>query len=181
MDPSFDSAFADVHKMSPPNILIAHARAASKGGAKMENTHPFVVDGIALGHNGTVYDVVPPKDMKPKGGTDSEVLAMMVAERFDEKRDLKSALRSVILEDIVTRRFTAAVLLVSDGRILCGYRDFTDEAKRDYYALKISRCSDYVVLFQETHMGYSGDIAEVDKGEMVSVSLDLSVTRETVR
>jgi len=180
MDPSFDSALEDVKRLPSPNILIAHARAASKGDAKMENTHPFVVDGIVFGHNGTVYDLVPPKGISPKGESDSEVLALTLAERLREKRDLKSALRSVILEDILTKKFTAAILLVSDGRNLYGYRDFSDESKGDYYDLRISRCADYVALFQQTHMGYSGDVSQLKKGEMAAVSLDLSVAREIV-
>ncbi len=181
MDPSFDSALEDVRKLQSPNILVAHARAASKGAARMENTHPFIVDGIVVGHNGTVYDLAPPEGMTPRGDSDSEVLAMMVAERFREKGDLKSALRSVVLEEVLTKKFTAAVMLVSDGRRLYGYRDFADEAKGDYYDLRIAKCSDYVALFQQTHMGYSGDVVQLKKGELAAVSADLSVTREIIR
>lgn len=180
MDPSFDSALADVPRLSHPNILIAHVRAASRGSAKMENTHPFIVDGIVLGHNGTVYDLLPPKDASPKGESDSEVLAMLVAERFEEKRDLRSALRSVIVEDIFPRKFSAAILLVSDGRKLYGYRDFTDESKGDYYDLRIASCSDHVALFQETYAGYSVEVSQLRKGELATVSLDLSIEREMV-
>lgn len=181
MDPSFDSALADVRRIVPPNILIAHARAASSGGAKMENTHPFVVDGIVLGHNGTVYDLALPRNKAPKGETDSEILAMLLAERFQEKRDLASALQSLILEEISSRKFTAAMLLASDGKVLCGYRDFTDDAKADYYDLRIAKCTDHVALFQETYLGYSGEVSHLSKGELVTVSPDLSIRRVQVR
>jgi len=181
MDPSFDSALQDVQRLTSPNILIAHARAASKGGAKMENTHPFIANGIALGHNGTVYDLEPPEGTTPKGESDSEVLTILVSERCKEGHDLGSALEAVITEEIVPRGFTAAILIASDGRKLYGYRDYTDEAKSSYYDLRIARCADFVVLFQETFMGYSGDQSQVKKGELVSVSLDLTVERRLVR
>ena len=181
MDPSFDSALAEIPKLSSPNILIAHARAASAGGAKMENTHPFIVDGMVLGHNGTVYDLGPPKRTKPKGESDSEILAILVAERFEEKRDLRSAMKSVITEELATKKFSAAILLASDGRKLYGYRDYADEAKADYYDLRMARCAEYVVLFQQTFVGYAGDVLQLRRGELASVSLDLSVEREMVR
>jgi predicted glutamine amidotransferase len=181
MDASFDSALAQVRRLTAPNILIAHARAASKGGAKMENTHPFVIDGIVLGHNGTVHDLAPPEGMSPKGESDSEVIAMLVAARLLEKGDMESALRSVIIEDILTKDFSAAILLASDGSKLYGYRDFSDDAKAHYYDLRFSSCSDHVALFQETYLDYQGNVLQVSKGEMVTVSLDMSVRRQQIR
>lgn len=180
LDPSFDAALTDVQKLPSPNILIAHARAASKGGAKMENTHPFVIGGLVLAHNGTVYDLGPPKGVVPKGESDSELLALMLAERYAEKRDLERALTSLIIEEIGRRKFSAAVLLVSDGKTLFGYRDFERQDRASYYDLRIARCEDHIALYQESVTGYAGDVSQVSKGELVSVSLDLSVRRRMV-
>jgi len=180
LDPSFDAAVSDVMKLHPPSIVIAHARAASKGGAKMQNTHPFVVGGLVLAHNGTVHGLAPPKGETPKGESDSEVLAMMLAHRYEEKRDLESALVSVIREDIAGKEFSAAVLLVSDGRTLFGYRDYSKEERASYYDLRIAMCEGRVVLYQESYTGYDGEVSQVRKGELVSVSLDLSVGKRMV-
>jgi len=179
-DPSFDAALMDVGRLPAPNILIAHARAASKGSAKMENTHPFVIDGLVLAHNGTVYDLEPPKGTVPKGESDSEVLALMLAERYAKERDLERAITALITEDIRRRKFSAAVLLVSDGRTLFGYRDFTSDDRASYYDLRIANGDGHVALYQETAMGHTGESSQVSKGELVEVSLDLSVRRRMV-
>lgn len=179
-DPSFDAALMDAQKMPSPNILIAHARAASKGSAKMENTHPFVIGGLVLAHNGTVYDLEPPKGAIPKGESDSELLALILAERYAQEGDLERALTSLITEDIGRRKSSAAVLLVSDGRTLFGYRDFTSDDRASYYDLRIAKGDGHVALYQETVMGYTGESSQVSKGELVGVSLDLSVRRRMV-
>lgn len=179
LDPSFDSALRDVHRLKAPNILIAHARAASKGGAKMENTHPFVKGGVVLAHNGTVRSLPElPKGMVQKGESDSEVLAMLLAQRFDRTKDIGHALRALVVEDLEGKDFSALILLVSDGRTLLGYRDYERDDRASYYDLRIARCGDYVALFQESFMGYSGSVSSVKKGELVSVGLDLTVKSE---
>lgn len=177
LDPSFDSAMQDVERLKAPNILIAHARAASKGGAKMENTHPFVVNGIVVGHNGTVQDLEPPRGKIPKGESDSEILAMLLAERYSESNDIEYSIKSLVSEDIRDKDFSAVVLLVSDGKTLFGYRDYKRDDRASFYNLGVARCKDYVALYQETFMGYSGDLSQVAKGELVSISLDQSVKR----
>lgn len=178
LDPSFDSALVDVVKLEPPNILIAHARAASAGGATLPNTHPFIVNDIVVGHNGTISDFHPKTKRTPKGETDSERLALLLGDRMDEMGALKTALKSVILEDLASKEFTAAILLASDGQRLYGYRDFANADRADYYDLRIAKCDGYVALFQESFVGYCGRISRVKKGELVSIDLDLTVKRE---
>lgn len=176
-DPSFESAVQDVVRLPPPSFLIAHARAASTGGATIQNAHPFVVGRTALAHNGTVYGLKPPYGKVPKGESDSEVLALILENRLEQGQDLVSALTSVIREDIAGHDFSAAVLIVSDGERLLAYRDFKDPARASYYDLKLARLPDSVVLFQETRCGYDGEISQVAKGELVSIDLDLGVDR----
>jgi hypothetical protein len=98
---------------------------------------------------------------------------------MSEKGDIKTALKSVILEDIVKHKFSAAVLLVSDGKVLLGYRDYTKLP--EYYDLRIAKCGSYVSLFQETCLGYKTRTSQVKKGQLVSVGLDLKVRREMIR
>lgn len=180
MDPSFDSALEDIPELVPPNILIAHVRAASKGTATLPNTHPFVVDGMVLGHNGTIEGFHPRTTRKPKGDTDSERLALLVADRLDEKGDLGEALKSVIRGELSEHEFSSAIMLASDGKRLYGYRDFAKRNRADYYDLRMSQCKEYVALYQQTFMGYRGRQSRVEKRELVSVGLDLRVKRERV-
>lgn len=181
IDPSFDSALEDMPELISPNILIAHARAASAGGATLPNTHPFVVGGIVLAHNGTIKNFNPVTKLKPKGETDSERLLLVLTDRLEEMGDLRSALKSLIRDDIRQHKFSAAILLVSDGKTLYGYRDYSDARKASYYDLRIAKCEDYVTLFQETYLGYHARTTRVKKGELVSVSLDLKIRREMLR
>jgi predicted glutamine amidotransferase len=181
LDPSFDSALEDIQELDSPNILISHARAASAGGASLPNTHPFVVDGIVLGHNGTIEAFNPQTKLRPKGDTDSERLLLVLAEKMEEVGDLRSALKSLIVDDILQHKFSAAILLVSDGKTLFGYRDYSDSRKASYYDLRIAKCQDYVALFQETYLGYDARVSRVKKGELVSVDLDLKLKREMIR
>src|SRR4030042_774146 len=58
-DRSYDDAIDAVKKVSTPNIVIAHVRAASSGGVALETTHPFIVDGLIFAHNGTVNGLHP--------------------------------------------------------------------------------------------------------------------------
>ncbi len=168
-------------RLDSPNILIAHARAASTGGATLPNTHPFVVGGIVLAHNGTIKNFDPVTKFKPKGETDSERLLLVLADRFEEKGDFRSALKSLITDDILRRKFSAAIMLVSDGKNLYGYRDYSDSRKASYYDLRIAKCEDYVSLFQETYLGYDARTTRVKKGELVSIGLDLKIRREMLR
>lgn len=178
LDPSYDSALQDIQKLRTPNILIAHARAASKGGARMENTHPFVVGGVVLAHNGTVHSSLrTPRTSVPKGESDSEVLAMLLADRVEETRDLETALESLVVEDLGGKDFSAAIILASDGETILGYRDYKDEERASYYDLWLARCRDYVAFYQQSYIGYSGELSQVSKGELVSVTKDLSIRR----
>ena len=177
-DPSFDSAMNDVRKLSAPNILIAHTRALSQGVASIPNTHPFIMGGLVLGHNGTLSDFNPTTRHKPKGETDSELLMALLADRFDEKKNLRSAVRSLIKEDVADHEFSALILLISDGKKLYGYRDYGPGRSADYYDLRIARCGDCVVLFQESKLTYECELPGFRKGELAIVDLDLNVERE---
>ncbi len=178
LDPSFDSALEDIPDLDSPNILMAHVRAASSGSVTLPNTHPFVVGGIVLAHNGTLENFEPATKLKSKGETDSERLLLVLTERFEETGDVRSALKSLIENDILRHKFSAAILLVSDGKNLYGYRDFSNPRKASYYDLRIAKCGDYVSLFQETCLGYDARVSRVKKGELVSVGLDLKIRRE---
>ena len=180
MDPSFDAAVKEIPRLATPNILLAHARAASAGGASLANTHPFVVNGLVVAHNGTITDYNPITRDRTKGETDSERLALVLADRYVETGSVKLAIESVVKNDFRSHKFSAAILLVSDGNVLYGYRDYSDERKSNYYDLKIAACEDYVTMFQESHIGYGGEVTGVRKGELVAIDKDLGITRQMI-
>lgn len=177
-DPAFDSALKDVARLDRPNILIAHVRALSHGVASIPNTHPFIMNGLVLGHNGTLDDFKPSTRHKPKGETDSEILMALLADRMDEKKDLRSAVRSLIKEDVADHDFSALILMISDGKKLYAYRDYGRGRSQDYYNLRLARAGDSVVLFQETRLKYECELPTIRKGELAIVDLNLNIERE---
>ena len=183
MDPFFDSAILSIQSIFAPNVLIAHARAASRGTVSMENTHPFMTEDLVIAHNGTVHDFDPVTKRKPKGQTDSERLLMLLAERKDELGSLESALKAVVTKDLRSHNFSAAVILVSDGKRLYGYREYTKPENEWYYKLKLAKCEGALMLFQEVvdETSRQGEVSELKNGELVSIDLDLKVRREQLR
>ncbi len=185
ISPAFaDSAYKDavdqVRNLDAPNILIAHVRAASSGGVAIENTHPFIVNGIVFAHNGTVRGLPSDKSGRQKGQTDSELLALLVADKMKEKGALSAAVESVVRENIDNRDFSAAIILASDGKTLVGYRDYSDPGRAGYYNLKIAKCADSVSLFQEIAVGCDGERSEVGKRQLVEVDSELRVKTEEI-
>jgi predicted glutamine amidotransferase len=177
-DPAFESAFKGIDKLSRPNIVIAHVRALSHGVASIPNTHPFIMDGLVLGHNGTLDDFRPVTRHKPKGETDSEILIALLADRMDETKNLRSAVRSLIKEDVADHEFSALILMISDGKKLYAYRDYGRGRSPDYYNLRIARVGDGIIMFQETRLKYECELPTIRKGELVIVDLDLNIERE---
>jgi predicted glutamine amidotransferase len=178
-DRSFEVAMSKASKLCPPGIVIGHIRAASLGNAKLVNTHPFIVGGLVFGHNGTLKGFHPITKRKSLGETDSELLALVLADRYEHDHDLRTALKTVIREEVLGREFTGAILLASDGKTLCGYRDYSMNGS--YYDLRVATGKESTVLFQETRNGIDGSVSQVKRGELVSIGLDLEVTRETIR
>ena len=180
-DESFDSAREDVFNIKGPNILVAHARALSSGAATIPNTHPFVMDGIVMCHNGTVWDVKFQPRHAVKGETDSEKLLARLADRVEESGDLRGSITDLVLKDIHSHNYSAAIMFISDGRQLFAYRDFRPGRSPEYYDLKMAVLPDSVAFFQETKAGYEGEVSQIQNGELVSVALDLKVQREMIR
>lgn len=179
-DESYDSAMQDVLRLQAPNILIAHARALSVGVATIANTHPFVMDGIVLCHNGTISDIRFKPRHRTKGESDSELLLARLADRVEDSRDLERSIEGLILEDVRSHEHSAAIMLISDGKKLYAYRDFSAGRSAEYYDLKMAQCGDYVAFFQETRRKIVGDMSQIDNRELVSVDLNMSVRRKNL-
>ena len=70
-------AYADIVGAARADAAVLHLRWGTKGGNEVRNTHPFVCDGLAFAHNGTIVDsdsldgMIDP-DLAATGATDSE-------------------------------------------------------------------------------------------------------------
>ena len=180
IDNSFDSALEDVKKTGPPNVLIAHARALSTGAATIPNTHPFIIDGLVLCHNGTVRNIKFEPRHPSRGETDTERLLARLADRVEDSGDLERSIKELILKDIHSHEYTAAIMFISDGRRMFAYRDVGPWNSEAYYDLKMAIRPDCVIFFQETQVNLAGEVSQIRNGELVVVDLDLNIRREMI-
>ncbi len=177
-DESYGTALKEASGLRGPGMLIGHVRAASRGVPKLVNTHPFIIDNLVFAHNGTIKRFSPETSREPVGGTDSEKLALILADRYARDQDLRAAMKSAIRDEVLGREFTGAVFLASDGRTMSGYRNYSKNGR--YYDLRLAEKKDSVTLFQESSNGMEGTISQIDRGELVSIGIDLDVRRERV-
>lgn len=182
IDPSFDPAMASAGTATGPSILIAHVRAASAGSVSMKNTHPFISGDLVLAHNGTVKGQIPEATRAPKGDTDSERLLMLLSDRYARTKDLVGSVTGLVRDDLKDAKYRGMILLVSDGSRLVGFRKVNQMDWEWYYKLKVAVRATDVMLFQEVPAGCAvdGSVSEVEDGELVSIDLDLSVSRMKV-
>ncbi|MGD9962944.1 MAG: class II glutamine amidotransferase [Thermoplasmata archaeon] len=182
LDPSFDSAMSSAAATPPPNMVIAHVRAASAGSVSLANTHPFISGRLVLAHNGTVKGTIPNATRSPKGDTDSEKLLLLVADRYSRTNDLVASVVGLVREDLKDTTYRGLVLLVSDGSRLVGFRKVYHQDWEWYYKLRLAVRANEVMLFQEVPEGCAvdGQVSEVVDGELVSIEMGLDVTRTKI-
>lgn len=177
-DPAFDKLSSEIGTLTRPSIVMVHARRGTAGSRTIENSHPFISDGVAFAHNGTVIGFNPESAHKPVGQTDSERVFALLLDRLGETGGLRDALRSVVRET-ASYEHTGLIFLVSDGRQLIGFRGYGKGLDSAYYGLNYFERDDCVVFYQETQLDLDG-ATEVANGEMVSVDMELRVVRDTV-
>ncbi|MBI2077907.1 MAG: class II glutamine amidotransferase [Euryarchaeota archaeon] len=166
-DPRYDEAVRVANTVPRGALLLAHLRNASVGGKRPENTHPFVADGWAFAHNGTIHgsERIAAGDEPHEGDTDSERFFRRFLHEWKRTREPEAALRATV--DLVDARctYTSITCLFTDGRTLYGYRRLgsdpgecgTKECQRDHYQLGVGRRGASVVVAQEpTHLGLDG-------------------------
>lgn len=124
----------------PTRVAIAHLRKTSGSVSCVENSQPFVHGPLVFCHNGTVFDSdsLALGRLHPQGGSDSERLFLLLAERIEES-GLQAGLREG-LEALRDRSWTALNFVLADGESLAVYRSFDEsrdlfEARSAYYEL----------------------------------------------
>jgi predicted glutamine amidotransferase len=197
-DDEFTTATHDAQSAA----ALVHLRWATSGLAvEPQNSHPFFADGLAMAHNGSIKPMGPLDDLlEPstaaslRGTTDSEryfgvirqhrrattTLAEAVRRAVAQLRQLypDASLNGLILgEDqlIVVHAHARSRLLAEDIEEISA-TDLPAEHLEDYFALRIARPREGVVVVGSTGFG---DLAwePLPSESVIAVSmLDLSVT-----
>lgn len=174
-DPDFDAAVRD----DPHAASLVHLRWATSGLAvEPQNSHPFSADGLAMAHNGSIKPMAPLDELlEPavaatlRGTTDSEryfgvirqhrrtspTLAEAVRRAVAQLRGLypDASLNALVLgEDqlIVVHAHARSVLLAEDIEEISA-TDLPAEHLKDYFALRMARPRDDVVVVGSTGFG----------------------------
>lgn len=174
-DPSYPEAAARVGRMAGRGVLLAHLRAASAGAVEVENSHPFLGDGLAFCHNGTVRGLEGP------GGSDSRGYFAQVLDETRSGLAPADAIAAVAARLAKTHTYSSLTCLLTDGRTLWGLRKVGDDPEEcgdracaaDYYTLGVSRIGHLTVVAQEREFLPRGASWEtVPDGHLVTVAPD---------
>lgn len=139
--------YADVVSTVTTSAALLHLRLASPGLAVAEeNSHPFLRDGCAFGHNGFVgpigdLDKFHAPDLVAAGSTDSEKYFLSVLTRMRDGEPAHLALLSTALDllDLAETSSANASLLTADAlHMVCAYRPGSQPPGRleDYFTLR---------------------------------------------
>ena len=181
---------------------LVHLRWATSGLAvEPQNSHPFLADGLAMAHNGSIKPMGPLNDLvEPafaaslRGTTDSERYFAVIRQHRATAPNLAEAVRRAVAqlrqshpdsslnalllgEDqlIVVHAHARSRLLAEDIEEISA-TDLPAEHLEDYFALRIARPSDDILVIGSTGFG---DLPWVPlpPESVVAVSMrDLSVT-----
>lgn len=89
-----DPTFTEEAEQVSARTLITHIRAATAGQDSLANTHPFLIDGLIVAHNGGFGDLAAvdahlgPYAQQVQGQTDSERYAALIAKYTSETGDV---------------------------------------------------------------------------------------------
>jgi predicted glutamine amidotransferase len=175
-----DPAFADQHAGHPAVAGLLHLRWATLGlRVSPENTHPFLADGVAFAHNGSIpadafTDVLEPAYRAGlRGTTDSERYFALVRQVRATGMDLSEAVRRAVTilalrapraslnallldgTSLIAVHASARSALPPDDTELCRAAGLPQDHLDDYFALRIRRTADGVQI-GSTGFGQAG-------------------------
>jgi predicted glutamine amidotransferase len=154
-------------------LAVAHVRKASLGAVDVANAHPFVADGLAFCHNGTVHGIAA------AGQSDSRAYFQRVLDGvrtgLPPKEAFVAAARSLDPGD-----YSSITALLTDGRSLWGLRKVGRrtqdcggrECALGFYTLGVVRRGDATVVAQEHALAGSAEWTAVPDGGLVEVRPD---------
>lgn len=174
-DPDYERAVQ--RSRGATGFLVAHLRQASKGRPAIPNTHPFIANGFAFCHNGTVRGDLEILGERYEGDTDSERLFHRLLRAIQREPSVPDAIEATVQELEVLAKFSSLTFLLTDGQTLWGYRRVGDAALEDCgtrecalesYGLGVGRVDGIRFAAQEpTHLGQVQDWREVPDGGLL--------------
>jgi predicted glutamine amidotransferase len=197
-DPLFAAATGDRRSAA----TLVHLRWATSGLAvRPENSHPFVADGLAMAHNGSIKPMGPLDDLLEedfaaslRGTTDSERYFAVIRQYRRTATSLADAVRRAVTElrRVYPDACLNALVLGEDQLIVVHAHarsrlpaedveeitaaDLPAEHLEDYFALRIARPTDDTVVIGSTGFG-DLDWQPLPPESVASISLhDLSVS-----
>jgi predicted glutamine amidotransferase len=121
-DPGFAAMLDAARPVGAGGILLAHFRRATGGVRSLHNTHPFVRDGWAFCHNGSVHGLPDLPGVAYEGTTDSERLFHLVLRQVRRLGDPAEALAAVAEEVDGTYPYSSLTCALTDGNAVHGLR-----------------------------------------------------------
>lgn len=150
--------------------FLGHVRYASETGPVEErNSHPFLVEGVALGHNGTFRGRIGMESGARKVSDTLVFLEQLTAVWEDRTLPgLRRALSRLLSDTGLVGNYSAANLLILSGESIFALRKFRKDA--DYYTLSLRTGDGAATVASEPLPGTSG-WRPLDDGELVELSL----------
>jgi predicted glutamine amidotransferase len=142
---------AVIDSIGTSKVLIAHLRkSAWRDTATARHAHPFAFKNVIFAHNGTILDYQTlqrsiPKEFAPEPDSlDTEVLLRAIMD--SPESSLKNKFTETV-KSVITLKYTALNILMSDGKSLYGFRDCTKYP--DYYTLYSTKVGDSPMMCSE--------------------------------
>lgn len=196
-DPRFGTATKESARGS-----VVHLRWATNGLAvQPENSHPFIADGVAMAHNGSIKPIAalealldPRIAATMHGTTDSERYFALVRQYRSTTTNLEEAVRRAVAElRQIYPDASLNALLLGEGRLIAVHAharsalldedieeiratDLPAEHLEDYFSLRVARPDDATLVIGSTGFG-DLDWSPLPEESVASISLDdLSMT-----
>lgn len=150
--------------------FLGHVRYASETGpVNEENAHPFVVDGVALGHNGTFRGRIG-DEAGSRQVSDTLVFLEHLAATWKDRTlpGLAEALSGLLSDGSLVGSYSAANLLILAGDSIFALRKYRKD--RDYYTLYLRAEGGAATVASEPLPGTAG-WRPMENGELVELSL----------
>lgn len=180
--------FEEVTTTVSSNVAMLHLRLATGDLAvSAANTHPFLYDGLAFMHNGSIEPIpdiesLIAHDLRPGGETDSEryFLAVLSSIRSGESREQALLGTAKRLLDLPMASGANAMLLTPYAlHVVCAYHPGTQPPGRpdDYFGLRY-RADEYSIVVASTGVPQDG-WEELPNGSVLTIArnvLEYTVT-----
>ncbi len=167
-DPAYETISGAVGRISGRRWFMFHLRKASVGAPRVVNSHPFVVDGMAFMHNGSVKGLAHsfPASRKPLGQTDSEVYFLLLLDRLRNGGVFEAVSQTIpLLEQL---DYTSLTFIMQEGNSMYAYRQFSRNG--EYYTLYFAQDGNSAIFSSEPLLGLRWQL--IGNRELVRASLE---------